>query len=124
MNRLTRIREATRKLGREKQIGLAVLGGLSFVLVAVIVWRLGRVSGADKSEQNVTVEQKSTPAPVNDANKPTVVQQGGREGAAARLGGFPGHFHTKPPSDPINSVDPAASARRHVIASDDRASDY
>jgi hypothetical protein len=124
MNRLARVREATLKLGREKQIGLAVLGGLSFILVAVIVWRLRRPDAADHPEPNTVVEQKAPAVTSPDVNKPTVVQQGGHEGAAARLGGFTGRIDTVPPSDPINAVDdPATSARRHVAA-DDRPGDY
>jgi hypothetical protein len=125
MNRLTRVREAAMQLSREKQIGLAVLGGLSFILVAVIVWRLGAGGRGETTqpsapETNVLAGQPAAHSAAETA-KPTVVRQAGHETPAARLGGLTGQIAAAvPPSDPINSVDPPQS-RGH---GDDRTSVY
>jgi hypothetical protein len=113
MTRLTRVREAL-KLGREKPIGLAVLGVLMFVLVVVVVWRLRHSGTTEGAPETAAIKKDDPPPPIfsPDANRPTVVQPAVDESHIGRRGGLPGRGNIAPPADPIDTVEPTAS--RHV----------
>lgn len=111
MTRLARMREAL-KLGREKPIGLAVLGVLLFVLLVVVVWRLRRSGTSEGLPETAAIKQDDPPIFMPDASRPTVVQPAIEESHIGRRGGLPGRGDVAPPADPIDTVDSTAS--RHI----------